>query len=85
MEDTRRASFVAKYNTNYNILLRMRKDVIEITSSTGKSILQNANASKFDVKSNPNTNYSHQMKPSMTETRPALMPAICLLGLAIPV
>ena len=31
------------------------------------------------------TIYNHQMKPSMTVTRPTLIPAICLLGLAIPV
>lgn len=29
--------------------------------------------------------YNHQMNPSMTVTRPTLIPAICLLGLAIPV
>jgi hypothetical protein len=85
MESISRASFIAKYNRNYNISMRKRKDVVEITSSTDKSILLNANTSKLEIKSYPNIDYSHQMKPSITLTRPALMPAICLLGLAIPV
>jgi hypothetical protein len=73
------------YNTNYNIFLQERKNVVEILTSTDNSILENANASKFGNRVRSNVNYNHQMKPSMTLTRPTLMPAICLLGLAMPV
>jgi hypothetical protein len=52
MGKMRRAVFAAKYNTNYNIFGEKRKHAVEIPSSTDKSILKGANASKFGVKSN---------------------------------
>ena len=81
----RRASLVAESNTNYNIFLRKRKDVVEMPASVDKCILKNTNASRSESQIKLVTTYNHQMKPSMTVTRPTLMPAICLLGLAIPV
>jgi len=39
-----RANLVAMYNTNYNIFLRKRKDVVKITSSVDKPNLGTANA-----------------------------------------
>jgi hypothetical protein len=59
--------------------------VVEMSTSTDKSILENANATKLEDQFKSDVDYNHQMKPSMTLTRPTLIPAICLLGLAMPV
>jgi hypothetical protein len=51
----------------------------------GKTYPRDANAQKPQHQIKPDIIYNHQMNPSMTVTKPTPIPAICLLGLAIPV